>query len=315
MPSSRRDPASDPGPPPGPSPVDLHTHTSRSDGVLAPAVLVAAAAATGVRLLAVTDHDTLAAWRELTAAGAPSLPATLELLPAVEINSVAREIPDLPDGELHLLGLGVDPADDGFEAVLAAQRERRRARFRAMIARLRECGMPVEAQLEALDLGAIDALGRPTLARALVAAGHATSVHDAFARLVGRDAPGYVPREGIGPTEAITAIRAAGGLPVLAHFAAAPGRPGLVRTLVDAGLGGLEVYYRGFDRAAVAALAGLARDLGLVATGGTDFHGDDEAYAPAHASLRVPPEVGDAVRRALGRSPATVAGASEDGAR
>ena len=295
--------------------MDLHAHTARSDGVLAPAALAATAAGAGVRLLAIADHDSLLAYRELTAAGAPPLPAALELLPAVEINSVAREIPDLPDGELHFLGIGVDPADEAFEALLVAQRRRRRARFLAMVARLRESGTPVEAELEGLDLDAIDSLGRPTLARALVAAGHASGVHDAFARLVGRDAPGYVPRDGIGPVEAIAAVRSAGGLPVLAHFAAAPDRPGLIRALVDAGLAGLEVYYRGFDRSTVAALARLAHGLGLVATGGTDFHGDGETYAQAHAAVRVPPDVGDAVRLALGRSRATAGAAAAEGPR
>jgi predicted metal-dependent phosphoesterase TrpH len=301
VPSTRRDPVADPVRPPGSSPVDLHTHTSRSDGVLAPFALVAEAAAAGVRLLAIADHDTLAAPRELLAPGAPPLPAGMALLPAVEINSVARGIPDLPDGELHLLGIGVDPDDQAFEAVLAAQRARRRDRFLAMTERLRATGTPVEAELERTDLDAIQSLGRPTLARALVAAGHATSVPDAFARLVGREAPAYVPRDGIGPLEAIAAVRAAGGLPVLAHFSAAPGRPALVRALVDAGLGGLEVYYRSFDRAAVAAMARLVAELGLVSTGGTDFHGDGERYADAHAALWVPPEAGAAVCRAIGR--------------
>ena len=301
MPPGRRDPAADPVIPPGPSQVDLHTHTTRSDGVLAPAVLAAEAAAAGVRLLAIADHDSLAAPRELLAAGAALLPEDLALLPAVEINSVARGIPDLADGELHILGLGVDPDDEPFEAVLATQRERRRARFTAMIERLASTGTPVEAELERLDLDAIEAYGRPTLARALVAAGHASSVPDAFARLVGRDAPAYVPREGIGPTEAIAAIRAAGGLAVLAHFAAAPARRGLVRALVEAGLGGLEVYYRSFDRATVEALAELAAELRLAATGGTDFHGDHETYAQAHAALWIPPGVGRSVCRAIGQ--------------
>lgn len=312
MPSGRRDQPADPVRPPGPSPVDLHTHTNRSDGLLAPATLAAEAAAAGVRLLAIADHDTLAAPRELLAPGAPPLPPGLALLPAVEINSVARGIPELADGELHLLGIGVDPDDDAFEAVLAAQRERRRARFAAMAERLRAGGTPVEAELERADLSTVDALGRPTLARALVAAGHAASVPDAFDRLVGRDAPAYVPRDGIGPLEAIAAIRAAGGLPVLAHFAAAPSRPGLVRALVDAGLGALEVHYRTFDRSAVAAMARLAAALGLVTTGGTDYHGDRETYAEAHAALWVPPAVGAAVCRALGREDLALGLAAED---
>jgi hypothetical protein len=281
--------------------VDLHTHTSRSDGLLGPAALVAEAAAAGVRLLAIADHDTLAAPRELTAAGAPPLPAGIVLLPAVEINSVADGIPDLPDGELHLLGIGVDPDDEAFEAVLAEQRRRRQARFATMRERLRATGTPVEAELERLDLHGVEALGRPTLARALVAAGHAASVPDAFTRLVGRGGPAYVPRDGIGPAEAISAIRAAGGLPVLAHFAVAAERSALVRALVAAGLGGLEVHYRTFGRALVATLAALAAELRLVPTGGSDYHGDDETYTAAHATLWVPPETGVAVCEALHR--------------
>ena len=104
--------------------------------------------------------------------------------------------------------------------------------------------------------GENDALGRPTIARALMAAGFATSVEDAFARLIGHGAPGYVRREGLGPEDAIRTIRAAGGVPVLAHFREAPGRLGLLRELIDVGLAGLEVYYRSFDAGTVIARRG-----------------------------------------------------------
>ena len=103
--------------------------------------------------------------------------------------------------------------------------------------------------------------------------------------------PGYVPRSGLGPIEAIEAIRAAGGLAVLAHFGEAPSRVEVVRELSDAGLGGLEVYYRSFDAATVFAVGEVAAALGLVATGGSDYHGDTSTYAEAHAELWVPPEV------------------------
>jgi len=283
--------------PPEPSVVDLHTHTSRSDGLLAPRDLVADAVAAGIRTLAITDHDTLAGYRDAAADGIP-VPAGFALIAGVEINAVAGGL-DLPDGELHVVGLGVDPDDDAFEAALAGQRGGRRRRFERMAARLRAAGLAVDAQLADLDAASDDALGRPTLARALVAAGFATSVQDAFARFVGRGGPGYVPREGVGPLEAIRAIRSAGGIPVLAHFAAAPSRTVLIRELMEAGLGGLEVHHRSFDAATVAAVGAVARELGLLASGGTDYHGDDEPYAEAIAETWVPPAIAREVQAAL----------------
>jgi hypothetical protein len=299
MPRDRRAPATGRVVPPAPSHADFHAHTSRSDGLLAPVNLVVAAAAAGVRSLAVTDHDTLSGYRELVARDAPPLPGGIEVIPGVEINATAPEIAGLPDGELHVVGLGIDPANAGFEALLDRQRGARRRRFERMVARLRDAGYAVDAQLEGLDRGDDDALGRPTLARALVAAGHAADVPDAFARIVGHGRPGYVRREGVGPGEAIAAIRAAGGLPVLAHFATAPARGGLIRDLIDAGLGGIEVHHRSFDAATVAALGAVAAAHRLVPSGGTDFHGDEGSYADAIAETWIPDDVVVAVRSAI----------------
>ncbi len=287
----RHDPTALPDPviPPGPSTVDLHTHTRRSDGVLEPADLVAAAAACGVKTLALTDHDTLAGYREVVATGA--VPVGLLLVPGVEINALVTRHLGLWEGELHILGFGMDPDDDAFEASLSAQRDQRRIRFDRTVDRLRELGLPIDKEVATIARDGSDALGRPTVARALIAAGHATSVEDAFRRLLGHGCPAYVPRLGLGPVEAIAAIRAAGGLPVLAHFREAPDRLDVLGELVDAGLGGLEVYYRTFDRADVEAVGEVAAGLRLVPTGGTDYHGDTGSYAEAHAELWVPPEV------------------------
>jgi len=295
---SRRAPDAGRMVPPEPTQVDLHVHTCRSDGLLEPSALVAAAAAAGVRTLAIADHDTLAGYRDLVAPGAGPLPPGLYVIPGLEINAVAGGL-DVPDGELHVVGLGVDPADDALEAALAAQRGRRQRRFERMAARLRAAGLGVDAQLARLEVTSDDALGRPTLARALVAAGFATSVQDAFARFVGRGGPGYVPREGLGAVEAIRAIQGAGGIPVLAHFFVAPSRRVLLRELIDAGLRGLEVHHRSFDAATVASVGAVARDLGLLPSGGTDYHGDDETYAEAIAETWVPPEIAAGVRDAL----------------
>ena len=284
--------------PPSPSTIDLHSHTARSDGLLAPAALVAAAAAAGIRLLAITDHDTLAGVRELRAGG--TIPDGLEVLPGIEINAVVRDRPELVESEVHVLGLGVDPDDEALEATLARQRTARRLRFERMVTRLRDLELAVEPALEALPAtDDEDALGRPRLARALIAIGAAATVEDAFDRWLARGRPAYVPREGVGPIEAIAAIRRAGGLASLAHFGEAPRLRDIVVELAAAGIGGLEVYYRAFDRPTVAAVGAVARDLRLVATGGSDYHGDRETYAEAHAGLWVPPSVEAPVRAAL----------------
>ncbi len=296
LPRDRHDAAPDPVVPPAPSTIDLHTHTRRSDGILEPSALVAAAAGAGVQLLAITDHDTLAGYREVRAG---TLPAGLELLPGVEINAIVADRPDLWESEVHVVGLGVDPGDERFEAALAGQRDARRRRFDRMLQRLRDLGLGVDAALDGTSTNDDDSLGRPTVARALIEAGHATSVEDAFQRYLSHGAPAYVPRTGLGPADAIRAIRDAGGLPVLAHFSEAPARIGVVRELIETGLGGLEVYYRTFDRRTVEAVGGVARALSLVPTGGTDYHGDTETYAQAHAALWVPPEVAPRLREAI----------------
>lgn len=282
----------------GPTTVDLHTHSRRSDGVLEPRALVAAAAAAGVRLLALTDHDTLAGVRELRSAGAPPLPAGLELVAGIELSTTVDG-----DRELHLLGYGLDPDNDRLEARLAAFRAERRRRFERIVDRLRAIGCPVDEALAGLDLAATDALGRPTIARALVAAGYASSVADAFERFLGRGGPAYVPRPKLDPPAAIGLVREAGGVAVLAHPAdVLPDEP-LMDALVEAGLAGLEVHYRGYPPEVVATLAAIARRHRLLATGGTDFHGDDGPYEHAAREVEVPASAGRRFRAALAAHP------------
>ena len=295
----RHDEPSDPIVPDGPSRVDLHTHTLRSDGTLEPRDLVEQVAAAGVELLAITDHDNLAAYRELTAAGAAPLPAGLALLPGVEINCLTANAPWVFEGELHILGYGIQPDDDAFEALLQGQRDSRLLRFDRTLELLRRQGLSVDAAVEELDLSSIESLGRPTVARLMIASGYATSVEDAFSRFLARGRPAYVPRDGVGPVRAIGAIRAAGGLPALAHFGEAANHESLIRDLQEIGLGGLEVYYRTFDQAKVDSVGAVADELGLVKTGGSDFHGDTGSYAEIHAGTSVPVVVGERLRNAL----------------
>ncbi len=283
---------------PGPSRIDLHTHSTRSDGVLPPAELYRQMTSAGRRLVALSDHDTLAGVRELRAAGAgaPDSPSGESsgptLIGAVEINSLTDD-PTLWEGELHILGFGMDEADAAFEAALERQRAGRTVRVAEMLDRLRKLDMPIDEALEGIVADADpNSIGRPHVARAMIAAGHATSVDDAFARVLARGQPGYVPRRGLGSRAAIEAIRAAGGLAVLAHFREAVERRFLVERLVRWGLGGLEVYYSGpgrpFKPAQVKAMAAFAAARGLVATGGSDYHGDEMPYPEATVELRVP---------------------------
>jgi predicted metal-dependent phosphoesterase TrpH len=285
--------------PPGPSPVDLHAHSTRSDGVLTPVALVHDAAAVGVTTFALTDHDTIAGYRDVAVANA--IPDGLTLVPGIEINALVTRDLGLWEWELHILGFGMDPDDERFESVLATQRSARRLRFDRTVSLLRDLGMPIDALVAELATDADDALGRPTIARALMQAGFASSVEDAFSRIIGHGGPGYVRREGLGPEGAISAIRSAGGVPVLAHFREAPQREDVIRELVDAGLAGLEVYYRAFDQPTVDAMAAVATTNGLIATGGTDYHGDTGTYAASHAQLWVPPSVGETLLAGVAR--------------
>jgi predicted metal-dependent phosphoesterase TrpH len=289
-----------------PNRIDLHCHTRRSDGVLDPLVLYGQMRDYGMRLVAITDHDTLSGYRELRAAGlgaAPS-PAGPQLIPALEINSIADDVLERHglgrDGEeLHIVGLGVDPDEPALADTLARQRDGRRRRIELTLQRLADEGMPVDRELEGLAVTEDDSIGRPHVARALVRAGYAESVDDAFARLIGHGAPGYVPRLGIGTREAIESIRRANGLPVLAHSPSAPDRPDVIDELQQWGLAGIEVYYRTFTPETVERMAAFAQERGLLSSGGSDYHGDTMDYAEAQQMTFVPDEVGERLLAAL----------------
>src|SRR3954468_20415473 len=188
--------------------VDLHTHTTRSDGVLTPLELYGQMRDCGMRLVAITDHDTLEGYREVAAAGL-GIDAGAEgpqVIAGLEINTLGGELTSR-DGlgrggdELHILGFGMDIDDPVFRAVRARQRQGRQERLVRMLERLRELGMPVDEYLAGDPQ--VDSMGRPHVARALIRAGYATSVDDAFARYLNWGMPAYVPRYGIGPEEAI----------------------------------------------------------------------------------------------------------------
>lgn len=267
--------------------IDLHTHTTASDGLLDAPALIAEAAARSVRLLAVTDHDTTASVETAARAGAA---ADIEVWPAVELSC------DVDAGEVHVLGYFIDHGLDWLQALLERLRAGRLHRAKRMVERLSALGVPVEfARVESLAAGG--AIGRPHVARALVEAGRVRDVAEAFDRFIGRNGPAYVERLKVTPANAVAIIRAAGGLAVLAH----PGwarRDGLIPDLIAAGLDGIEVYYPDHSPALVEHYAGLARRHGLLMTGGTDFHGGALATKVSVGSQYVPEDVVPPIRSA-----------------
>ena len=293
---------------PRPNRVDLHCHTARSDGVLEPLELYRQLAAAATTLVAITDHDTVAGLREIRAAGlgaSGSLDGPY-ILAGVEINTTADEGLPGADGlsrkarELHIIGLGIDPDDGALADALARQRDQRILRREAILDKLAGMGRDVRTQMP--SGAAIDSAGRPHIARALVDAGYASSVQDAFDRYLTVDGPGYVPRQGMGPREAIGTIHAAGGIAVLAHRSDAPDHPELMGALIEVGLDGVEAYHQSFGEDEVDRMTRYADAHELLPSGGSDYHGDDDmSYATAQARTHVPDSVGTRILERLGR--------------
>jgi predicted metal-dependent phosphoesterase TrpH len=268
--------------------VDLHTHSTASDGLLAPARLVVTAREHGVGTLALTDHDTTAGVEEALAEGRR---VHVEVIPGVEINT------DVDEYEVHMLGYYIDRARADFQAFLARMRAGRIDRAREMVVRLGALGAPVEwARVTAIAAGA--SVGRPHIARALVEARRVSTVQDAFERFLGRHGPAYVPRLKVTPEEAVEAICAAGGVAVLAHPGWTSSGPVIERVprLVAHGLGGIEVYYPDHTAEMIASYVAVAEQYHLIVTGGTDFHGGGLATRVPPGSVAVPAEVLPALR-------------------
>ena len=261
--------------------IDLHLHTTASDGTLDPAALVERAHGAGVRTLAVTDHDTMAG---VTAAAEVAASLKLEFLPGIEITAVV-------DGrDVHVLAYFLDPTPLGLEAFLASQREDRVERARGMADRLKTLGVPIEIE-PTIDHAVADgrSVGRPLLARALVQAGHARTEQDAFDRWIGDGGPAYVPRKGSTPADVVRLISRAGGISSVAHPGIL-GRDELIPSLAMAGLTALEVYHPGHDNAAQARYTRLAAQHELASSGGSDFHGDGHHRAKGLGSVGLPRE-------------------------
>ncbi len=252
---------------------DLHTHTTASDGTLAPAELVQQARLAGLSAVGITDHDTMAGLAEAAEAGQRW---GITVVPGVELST------DATGREVHILGYHCRPDAEPLTSLLAAMRIQRRQRVERIVAALERAGIALTIEdvlaMAPPGAGGPESLGRPHVARALVYRGYAATVSEAFERFLASGRPGYVPRSKLHPVEAVRHIRAAGGVAVLAH----PGLMGddsILPQLLAAGLQGLEVWYPDHTPEQTERYLRLARDLHLIATGGSDYHGRGERWA------------------------------------
>jgi predicted metal-dependent phosphoesterase TrpH len=278
--------------------VDLHTHTTASDGALEPTELVALARQVGLAVLAITDHDTTAGLDAALAAAGDGL----EVIPGVELST------DAPEGEIHVLGYYIDYAQPAFQQLLGDLRAARVGRAKAMVDRLCQLGAPISwERVQELAAGAV---GRPHIAQALVEAGHVASVPEAFDRYLRRDGPAYVEREKLTPAEAVLMIRRVGGVAVLAHpyILATDGQTKarlpldrVLPELCDAGLQGIEAYYTNYTPATTAELHAIAERFGLITTGGSDFHGGGTVPEAHLGAVPVPYTSVERLRALAGR--------------
>jgi predicted metal-dependent phosphoesterase TrpH len=259
--------------------VDLHSHTTASDGTLAPRDLVRLAARHGVRVLAVTDHDSTGGVAEAIEEARKIPP--LEIVPGLEINC------DVPGAEIHVLGYCLDWEAAWFQEFLGAQRQERRQRVYRIAARLAELGMPIDPA-DVFALVNEGSAGRPHVAQVMVDHGYVKSVREAFDRFLSANGPANVPRKRFTPVEAVRVIRRARGVPVLAHPGLA-NRDELIPELVEAGLMGIEAFYPEHSAGQITAYREMCRRLDLIATGGSDFHGPSVGGA-RHPGLQPVPE-------------------------
>jgi hypothetical protein len=243
--------------------IDLHLHSTASDGSYAPETVVDLAKRHHVSVISLTDHDSLAG---IPAAAERAAQAGIRLLPGVEL-SVNEEGLDV-----HLLAYGFDPSDPGLRAAVARYRDSRRDRAQKILSRLKGLGIRISVE-EVEEIAKGGAIGRPHVAEALMRSGHIETFNEAFQRYLGHHAPAYVPKQAVSLEEASSIVREAGGVTVLAH----PGtlnRDQYIPAWARRGLDGIEVWHSKHDAGAVARYKGFAQLHGLLMTGGSDFHGE-----------------------------------------
>ncbi len=261
--------------------LDLHIHSTASDGRFSPEELVSMAVRAGVDVIAITDHDSVEGC-------APALKAaqefpSLKVIPGVEVST------DVPHGEVHILGYFLDCSDSELKESLGKLRNSRRVRAQRMLVKLENLGIKIEWE-RVQEIAGTGSIGRPHIAQAMLEQGHVFSLKEAFAKYIGRDGPAYVEREKMTPPQAVELIVKAKGLPVIAHPADIANLEELIPELQRVGLVGLEAYYNNYPRKLMKHLASLAHKYGLIATGGSDYHGLEGIGETPLGGVKIPPE-------------------------
>ncbi|OGO00728.1 MAG: phosphatase, partial [Chloroflexi bacterium RBG_13_51_52] len=244
--------------------VDLHIHSTASDGKYSPAAIIGKAAEIGLKVISLTDHDSIDGIEPALKA-AKNYP-DLTFIPGVELST------ELTDGEAHILGYFIDYTSRDFQKELEKFRDSRLGRGQRMVAKLGELGIKIDWS-RVQEIAGDGAIGRPHIAQALLEKGYIATFEEAFDKYIGRGGPAYVEREKVTPEEAVALILRAKGLPVLAHPFTVKKPEAMVKILKAAGLIGIEAYYKDNTPAATEATLKLAKKYGLISTGGTDYHG------------------------------------------
>jgi predicted metal-dependent phosphoesterase TrpH len=242
---------------------DLHTHTYHSDGTRSPAEVIDVALANGIEIVAISDHDNLAAYFEIKAYADER---GVTLIPAAELSCAYEGV------DVDILAYAFDPHDERIETRLRRLREGRQTRGRRIVERLRALGYNISSE-RVEQLAAGGSVGRPHVARALVEAGYVASVSDAFDKLLRSGKPGYVEKDHFAVDEAVKLIHAIGGVTSIAHPTLYPDHERIVPHLLDAGIDGVEVLHPDVDEASRESYTNLARFRGKMLTGGSDDHG------------------------------------------
>ncbi|MCL0092011.1 PHP domain-containing protein [Dehalococcoidales bacterium] len=261
--------------------VDLHIHSTASDGSLSPADIVHKSVEQGLSIIAIADHDSVAGIVPALVA-AKAFPQ-LRVIPCVEIST------DVPDGEVHVLGYFIDYTSYELLTTLEKLRHSRRERAQGMIAKLRDLGIHIEWQ-RVQEIAGSGAIGRPHLAQAMLEKGYVTSVKEAFTNYINQGGPAYVEREKMTPVAAVELILKANGLPVLAHPLTINEPEMMIVELKAAGLVGIEAYYDGYTTEEINKLVSLAARHNLIASGGSDYHGLDANTETMIGGVNMPEE-------------------------
>jgi len=248
------------------SKVDLHIHSTTSDGRFSPSEVIRKSAEAGLTVIALTDHDTVDGIVPALEAG-KTFPL-LKVIPGVEIST------DVLKGEIHILGYFMDYTHPELQASLKRMRYSRQERAQSIIAKLKKLGLPIEWE-RVKEIAGDGSIGRPHLAQALLEKDYITSIKEAFTKYIGWGGPAYVLREKITPVEAVALILQANGLPVLAHPLTINNLEAIIIELKAAGLVGIEAYYARYTAKEIKKLVTLTKRYSLIATGGSDYHGID----------------------------------------